>query len=308
MDKAIWGLILSALLLAGGVLFTKVNDESEYVEWKEKYGHTFSESEDAYRRFVFDLNMGKIKEHNADASQTYQMGVNQFTAYTEKEFVSLFLNPRPYNPDWQHEDLEPVPINSDIDWTTKGAVSPVKNQGNCGSCWAFSAIATLESKSLMNGGSGIFSEQQLVDCSKKYGNEGCNGGFNYRGLAYVKDHGITTSSSYPYTAKTGSCRMDGGSYKISNVDTTKGCSGIASAVQSRPIGVSVDATKWSNYKSGIFNNCSTNLNHDVLLVGETSSYHKIKNSWSTSWGENGFIRLAPGNTCGICQDKSPWPV
>lgn len=102
--------------------------------------------------------------------------------------------------------------------------------------------------------------------------------------------------------------MDGGSFKISSVSTAKGCSGVQNAVMNRPIGVSVDANKWSPYKSGIFNNCGTRLDHDVLLVGVSDSYWKIKNSWGTSWGENGFIRLQTGNTCGICLDKSPWPV
>lgn len=110
-----------------------------------------------------------------------------------------------------------IPTAADVDWVTKGMVAPVKNQGNCGSCWAFSAVGTLESFSLMKGKSVNLSEQQLVDCSHKYGNEGCNGGFNYKGLAYVKDHGITTTSAYAYTAKTGSCKIDGGDFKISSV-------------------------------------------------------------------------------------------
>ena len=161
-------------------------------------------------------------------------------------------------------------------------VSPVKDQGQCGSCWAFSAVGTLESFSLMKGQSISLSEQQLVDCSKKYGNYGCNGGFNYQGLAYVKDHGIAYTKDYPYTAHNGACKVDGGAFKISSVSTAKGCPGIQTAVNSRPIGVSVDANKWSNYKSGIFNNCGTSLDHDVLLVGYTDSYWKIKNSWSSS--------------------------
>ena len=125
-------------------------------------------------------------------------------------------------------------------------------------------------------------------------------------MAYVKDHGITTTASYPYTAKNGNCKTDGGSFKISGVPTAKGCTAVANAIMSRPIGVSADATNWSKYSSGIFNNCKRNLNHDITLVGITSTYYKIKNSWGTSYGENGFIRLAPGNTCGICDDKSPW--
>lgn len=187
-------------------------------------------------------------------------------------------------------------------------VSPVKDQGRCGSCWAFSAVGTLESFALMKGQKVNLAEQQLVDCSRSYGNYGCNGGFNYQGLAYVKDKGIDSTSNYPYTAKTGKCSHDGGSFKISSVSSAKGCPGIQTAVSSRPIGVSVDANNWSRYAGGIFNNCKSSLDHDVLLVGYTDSYWKIKNSWGTSWGENGFIRLAPGNTCGVCQDKSPWPV
>lgn len=160
----------------------------------------------------------------------------------------------------------------------------------------------------MKGQSVNLAEQQLVDCSGKYGNKGCNGGFNYQGLAYVKDHGITQTSSYPYVAHNQGCKADGGSFKITRVDSTKGCTGLQTAIQSRPLGVSVDANKWSPYKSGIFNNCGKSLDHDVLLVGVSDDSWKIKNSWGKSWGENGFIRLAPGNTCGVCQDKSPWPV
>lgn len=198
------------------------------------------------------------------------------------------------------------PINADVDWRDKGAVSPVKNQGNCGSCWAFSAVGIMESWSLMKGKSVNLAEQQLVDCSRKYGNQGCSGGFNYQGLAYVKDHGITSTSSYPYVAHNQGCKVDGGDFKITGVPSTKGCSGISSSILSRPIGVSADATNWSRYSSGVFSNCQRNLNHDILLVGINSSNYIIKNSWGATWGEKGFIRLALGNTCGICDDKSPW--
>jgi C1A family cysteine protease len=160
----------------------------------------------------------------------------------------------------------------------------------------------------MKGQTVYLSEQQLVDCSGTYGNHGCNGGFNYNGLAYIKDRGITTSAAYPYTAKTQTCQTQGGAYHISNYASAKGCPGIQDAVQGRPIGVSADATNWNKYTSGIFNNCATNINHDIMLVGYTSTYWKIKNSWGTGYGEQGYIRLAPGNTCGICLDRSPWPV
>lgn len=126
------------------------------------------------------------------------------------------------------------------------------------------------------------------------------------GLAYVKDLGIARGSEYPYTAKTQTCKIVGGSFKITNVPTVKGCTALVNAIMSRPIGVSVDAENWNKYSSGVFNNCKANLDHDVLLVGIVDGNWKIKNSWSAAWGEKGFIRLQQGNTCGICNDKSPW--
>lgn len=154
------------------------------------------------------------------------MGVNQFTALTDAEFYVTYLNPRE-NPNKDNIEEFP-PINAaDIDWTAKGIISPVKNQGSCGSCWAFSAVGVLESWALSKGQTVNLAEQQLVDCSGSYGNEGCNGGFNYKGLAYVKDKGITTASSYPYTAKTQACKAQGGTFKITSVKTVKGCNNVA---------------------------------------------------------------------------------
>ena len=269
----------------------------------------FSSQEDSYRRIIFMKNLKAIEEHNSNPANTYEMGVNQFTALTQEEFESYYLNPmRAATPNTEAPEEDAVSyLGQDIDWTTKGIVTPIKNQGQCGSCWAFSAVAVVEAFYKQSKGQTLnLAEQQLVDCSKSYGNAGCNGGFNYKGLAYIKDHKITTTAKYPYHAKTESCKMNTGDYAISSVPTTKGCSGLQSSIQSRVTGVSVDATKWSNYKSGVFNSCGRNLNHDVTLVGMSSDYWKIKNSWGTSWGEKGFIRLAMGNTCGVCDDKSPW--
>lgn len=122
----------------------------------------------------------------------------------------------------------------------------------------------------------------------------------------MRDHGITDTKSYPYVAKNQLCKIHGGNFKISKVHTVKGCTDLHNAVMVRPIGVGVDATNWSRYGSGIFSNCGQKIDHNVQLVGLTDTYYKIKNSWGVSWGEKGFIRLAPGNTCGICNDKSPW--
>jgi hypothetical protein len=182
------------------------------------------------------------------------MGINQFTHMTQEEFVKTYLIERPQKSYIVDEKINPP--NADIDWTTKGVVSPVKNQGSCGSCWAFSAVAVLEAFSLMKGVSVNLSEQQLVDCSRAQGNAGCNGGYNIQGLAYVKLNGIASTSQYPYVAKDQNCKMTGGSFKITNVQSATGCNAMNNAVQTRPIGVSVDATNWSSYTSGILNKCN----------------------------------------------------
>jgi len=140
----------------------------------------------------------------------------------------------------------------------------------------------------------------LVDCSSSYGNHGCNGGWPSSALKYVAAKGLASGSEYPYVAKNQQCKKEGGSFKISGQNSFSGCNGLTSGINSQPISVTVDAGKWSSYKSGVFNNCGSSINHAVLLVGVVGGNWKIKNSWGTSWGESGFIRLASGNTCGVC--------
>jgi C1A family cysteine protease len=191
--------------------------------------------------------------------------------------------------------------NAAVDWSTQGKVSRVKNQGQCGSCWSFSATGVAESWALFSGKSWDLSEQQLVDCSASYGNHGCNGGWPSNALNYVKANGLTTESTYPYVAQTRTCAKQGGEFRISQVLSVSGCNGLLTGISSRPLSITVDATNWSQYRSGVFNNCGTGINHAVLLVGtDATGVWKVKNSWGTGWGESGFIRLAAGNTCGIC--------
>jgi len=234
------------------------------------------------------------------------MGVNQFTIYTTEEFATRFLTPMPLV-GFPGAGAENYEIIGDIDWTSQGKVSSVKNQGQCGSCWAFSAVGTLESYSLFKGQSVNLSEQQLVDCSRPQGNQGCNGGWPSNALKYVQSYGITTESAYPYAAKDQACKVQGGSFKIAGQVSHSGCSGLTSGINSHPISIAVDATNWGSYKSGVFNNCATSLNHAVLLVGVVGGNWKIKNSWGTGWGESGYIRLAAGNTCGVCAYAGVYP-
>ena len=301
--------LLLAVITAASVLFTQVDRNSvvsEFEAWKAHHGIKYESAfENAYREKVFLENKLKVELHNADKYKTYEMGLNQFSALTQEEFQQQFLGlvlPENFE---SVESLSDDADVGDVDWTTQGAVTPVKNQGSCGSCWAFSTTGALEGLSKVAYGKlQNFSEQQLVDCSGSYGNQACNGGLMDNAFKYVRDHGIVQEQEYPYKGVKQACQKNAGDFKISGFTDIKDCNTLANAVAGRPISVAVDATNWSPYKTGIFNNCKTSLNHGVLLVGVSAESWKVKNSWGPSWGESGFIRLSRGNTCGICNVAS----
>lgn len=199
--------------------------------------------------------------------------------------------------------------NGEIDWRKHNIITSIKNQGACGSCWAFAATAAHESYQVQHRKQPLnisLSEQQLVDCStgEPYGNNGCNGGYAVRALEYIKDHGQTINASYPYQAVNQNCRVATGNFRPFGVAEVAGCSEIEVVLKERPVAVRVDATNWKTYASGIFNNCDKKINHAVFLVGSNDEAWTIKNSWSPSWGEQGYIRLAKGDTCAVCQGPS----
>jgi len=188
-------------------------------------------------------------------------------------------------------------------------VTPVKNQGmNCAASWAFSATASVESAQLIfKNATYNLSEKQLLDCSGVYGNNGCSGGYVNYAYVYMLNNGTTTTQRYPYNYS-GGCHSVMNSFKIKNYSNTDStCAGLTTALTSQPVSVGVDATNWAAYQTGIFSNCGTNLNYDALLVGQTDDYWTLKNSWGTGWGESGYIRLAPGDTCGVC-DSAWYPT
>jgi len=287
--------------------------DDEFRAFKRTFHKTYrSLEEETRRRAIFRTNQEIIREHNAK-NLSWTLGTNQFSDWTQEEFRKIMLIPMdlPVRNSTKEDRYSRVKRSSsqvgsgDVNWVTKGAVQAVKNQGQCGSCWAFSAVAAAESaKFLATGTLGDFSEQQLVDCSGSYGNNGCNGGLMDQAFKYLIAEGIKTESSYPYTARDGVCKASSAttdSFKITGyTDVSSGStSDLEVALNSRPVAVAVDASSWSSYSGGILTNCGTSLNHGVLAVGYTSSYWLIKNSWGTTWGESGYIRLAPGNTCGI---------
>ena len=279
--------------------------------WKAHHGITYlSQNENAYREKVFFKNLKEIQEHNAQ-DRSYTKGVNQFTAMTHEEWAQAYLTFVPDSDVKISHSSDKVENLKDFDWRTEGAVTEVRDQGACGSCWAFSAIGSLEGLSKLHDGELMsFSEQQLVDCAYiTWGNLACNGGQMYNAFAYIRDKGIVERYLYPYTAKKGTCKIPAGNlYKISNhTRLTESCTDLANSLAGRPVSVAVDATNWKDYKEGTFKDCSTSLNHGVLLVGSTDEAWIIKNSWGLGWGNHGYINLATGNTCGICNSAATYP-
>ncbi|TMW59975.1 hypothetical protein Poli38472_000017 [Pythium oligandrum] len=225
-------------------------------------------------------------------------------------------------------DVTPIaPLAQEKDWTTSGCVAEIKNQGQCGSCWAFAAISALESAYCISGKPlTTFSEQQLTSCDS--GSGGCQGGFPGDGLRFIQQAGsVCREADYPYTSgdsgDSGQCQAESCSpvnvaiSQVASVPETE--AGLLSAVDGRPVAVGVAAGNrtWKQYKSGVVSTCaSSQLDHAVLVVGyggaDATPFFKIRNSWGSAWGESGYIRLKRGvagaGTCGIIGPKSVYPV
>jgi len=216
---------------------------------------------------------------------------------SKEEFTSKYLGlkgeeEKPVNENVHEMTWKAAPAS--VDWRTSGKVSAIKDQGQCGSCWAFSTTGSLESASAIFGkGLESFSEQQLVDCSTSFGNQGCNGGLMDYAFEFVIKNGITTEDAYPYKAVDQDCSQPTGDFKISKYTDVKKpgilkktCPDLINAVALQPVSVGVDAEEWQFYSGGIFSDCQKTLDHGVLAVGyDTESNWIVKNSWGTSWGE-----------------------
>jgi len=276
-----------------------------WVHWQGKFQKKYASKDQDYRMSVFFMNYKKIQKHMGNTKRTFDMDFNQFMDLTTAEFKKFYTG---FTKKTVRKDV-PVSgsVAATVDWRTKGAVTPVKDQGQCGSCWAFSTTGGLEGFHFLKTGTlTSYSEQQLVDCSGDFGNQGCNGGLMDQAFQYVEKNGITTEDKYQYVAYDESCKTTSGEYKITQYqDVPQGdANALVTAVNQQPISVAVDAENWQFYSGGVFSDCSDNLDHGVLLVGYTADALLVKNSWGASWGENGYIRLAKGNTCGIANAAS----
>lgn len=307
-------MVLSSLVLASGLTAVVANDPATDAAWesfKVKFGTQYNdELEEAERKGVFSSNFAHIQQHNSRDEQ-YKLGVNQFSALTATEWEATYLGAVPPPSDSQ-EGLpylgrleESSALTDSIDWSTLGAVTAVKDQGQCGSCWSFSTTGAMEGANQVATGRLVsFAEQQLVDCDTADGNAGCGGGWPYLALTYASNNGACAESSYPYHATDGSCKQSactlalpvGAVSGYNDVDLTS--SALMSAVMSRPVSVTINAagSNFQYYESGVLTGrCKGSIDHAVLTVGYGSlngvQYWRVKNSWGTSWGDAGYVNI-----------------
>ncbi|XP_065857349.1 senescence-specific cysteine protease SAG39-like [Euphorbia lathyris] len=301
--------------------------QAQHEQWMARYGRVYKDSNEKEMRFnIFKQNVHLIESFNKDEAKSFKLGINQFADLTNEEFKTSrngfkgHMCSEQAGP-FRYENISAVPTS--MDWRKKGAVTPIKDQGQCGSCWAFSTVAAVEGITQLTTGKLIsLSEQELVDCDTKGEDQGCEGGLMDDGFKFIiGNQGITTETNYPYDAADGTCNTkDEANHaaKITGYEDVPANdeAALMKAVANQPIAVAIDASgsEFQFYSSGVFTgSCGTELDHGVTTVGYGSSsgmnYWLVKNSWGSQWGEEGYIRMqkdidANEGLCGIAMQAS----
>jgi cathepsin L len=324
--------ILAILALAlSCTLAFDVTLDHHWKLWKEIHNKHYFDSEEHVRRGIWENHLKVVQDHNLKADlgvHTYWLGMNKYADLTITEFVKMMNG---FNATLHHQHTHThaefihhphIELPDTVDWRDKGYVTGVKDQGQCGSCWAFSATGSLEGQHFKASGTLVsLSEQNLVDCSGAQGNMGCNGGLMDQAFEYIQvNKGIDTEDSYPYEAADKQCRFKSANVGATDTGFTDIKSKDESALQEAvatvgPISVAIDAshTSFQLYKHGVYNEplCSQiRLDHGVLAVGygtdSGKDYWLVKNSWGEGWGDSGYIKMSRNkhNQCGIATAAS----
>ncbi|XP_028761735.1 senescence-specific cysteine protease SAG39-like [Neltuma alba] len=303
--------------------------QKRHEQWMARYGKVYSDPQEKEKRFnIFKQNVEYIEGINSAGTRPHKLGINQFADLTNEEFTASRNRFKGHmrssikkTPSFRYENVSDVP--SSVDWRKQGAVTPIKNQGDCGCCWAFSAVAATEGITKLSTGKLIsLSEQELVDCDTKGVDQGCEGGLMDDAFKFImQNHGLNSEVNYPYKGVDGACNAKG---EANHVATIKGYEDVPAnneqalqkAVANQPVSVAIDASgsDFQFYSSGIFTgSCGTELDHGVTAIGygvsDDTEYWLVKNSWGTEWGEEGYIRMkrnvdAKEGLCGIAMEAS----
>jgi len=316
-------IMIFTLLLCAAVAMAK---DQAWEDYKLEFNKQYTPEEEPIRYANWQKDVTEVELHNAMYGHEFTQAVNEMSDLSEEEYKQLYLTLRvPEKSEgtlWTPKD-EPLP--NDVDWRSQGMVTAIKNQGQCGSCYSFSATGALEGAwKKAKGSLPSLSEQQIVDCSGRYGNYGCRGGWYQSSWRYVRDAGGNEGESgYPYHARQGRCAFNR-QRVVSTVsgfhDTSPGDENALqqALAQVGPVSVAIDAahSAFRRYRQGVHydRSCSPrNLDHAVLAVGFGSEggrdYYLVKNSWGTRWGAGGYIKMARNmrNNCGIAT-KPSFPI